>query len=134
MLRTPAELSDGQRYRYRLACGLARNPAWLQADEFTAPLDRTLAKVIAFNLRKLADRTSTGLLLATAPDDVVADLDPNLHVTCDLGGEIGWQRRERKKKVSAFSASLRLRPARGRTGRTLLGGITAATTWESCDS
>src|SRR5439155_15651388 len=46
LLRTPAELSDGQRYRFRLAHALARpNQHFVMADGFCAVLDRTLAKV-----------------------------------------------------------------------------------------
>ena len=56
MLRAPSELSDGQRYRYRLALALARRPGWVVADEFCANLDRVLAKVVAFNVRRLADK------------------------------------------------------------------------------
>lgn len=36
MLRIPSELSDGERFRYRLARAAALQPAWLVADEFTA--------------------------------------------------------------------------------------------------
>ncbi len=88
LLRTPAELSDGQRYRFRLALGLSRRPQWIVADEFTATLDRTLARVIAFNIRRLSDRTGTGFLLATTHEDVAEDLSPDLHVQCRLDGEI----------------------------------------------
>jgi ABC-type ATPase with predicted acetyltransferase domain len=88
MLRTPAELSDGQRYRFRLALALSRRPQWVLADEFTATLDRTLAKVVAFNLRRLADREQLGFLLATTHEDVAADLQPDLHVRCSLDGNI----------------------------------------------
>ncbi|HUG89429.1 MAG TPA: ATP-binding cassette domain-containing protein, partial [Planctomycetaceae bacterium] len=56
MLRRPRELSDGERYRFRLALALARRPRWIVADEFTATLDRTLAKVVAYNVRRQADR------------------------------------------------------------------------------
>ena len=60
LLRTPAELSEGQRYRFRLAYRLARRlAASSPADEFTATLDRTLAKVVAFNLRKLVARPAS---------------------------------------------------------------------------
>src|SRR5262245_12159269 len=63
LLRTPMELSEGQRYRFRLAYALAsracqrtgstpNNPCvdthgspFVACDEFTATLDRTLAKV-----------------------------------------------------------------------------------------
>jgi len=84
MLRTPAELSDGQRYRFRLALGLSARPEWLAADEFSATLDRTLAHVVAHNIRKLCDRTGTGFLLATTHEDVAADLDPDVHVRCRI--------------------------------------------------
>src|SRR5207248_3324090 len=40
------------------------------ADEFTATLDRPLAKVVAFNLRKLVSRTGVGVLAATTHEDV----------------------------------------------------------------
>lgn len=125
LLRTPAELSDGERYRYRLAAALARRPAWLVADEFTSSLDRPLAKVIAFNLAKVARRERIGLLLATTHRDIVEDLAPDLDVTCELGGGIDWTRRAVEKKVSASPVNSRSPPVPSRTGRTSLGGITA---------
>ena len=128
MLRSPAELSDGQRYRYRLALAFANRPAWIVADEFTATLDRTLAKVIAFNLGKTARKRNTGLLLATTHDDVAEDLQPDLHVRCRLDGGIDIDRRDSKKKSSASAATSNSRPARNETGRISLGGIIAATT------
>ncbi len=119
LLRTPGELSDGQRHRFRLALGLARlecgskaaalssvgrkaetsaraktkrelrsrTPKWLACDEFTATLDRTLAKVVAFNVRRLADRTGVGFLLAGCHEDIIGDLAPDLLLRCDLDGE-----------------------------------------------
>jgi ABC-type lipoprotein export system ATPase subunit len=101
LLRTPAELSDGQRYRYRLAKALAQQPQWIVADEFTAALDRTLAQVIAFNLRKLATRTGVGCLIATTHEDIVADLAPDVHVVCRLDGAIRVE--DRHPKSSATS-------------------------------
>ena len=93
LLRTPAELSDGQRFRFRLAFALARRPDGnrphlLAVDEFTAVLDRTLARVVAFNVRRLSDATGTGFLLATTHDDVAADLRPDVHVRCRLDGRV----------------------------------------------
>jgi ABC-type ATPase with predicted acetyltransferase domain len=86
LLRTPAELSDGQRYRFRLALAGARNAnGWWAADEFAANLDRTLARVVAFNLRKHVTRTGVGVLLATTHEDLTADLRPDLHVRCGDG-------------------------------------------------
>ncbi|MBL8849579.1 MAG: ATP-binding cassette domain-containing protein [Planctomycetaceae bacterium] len=138
MLRTPSELSDGQRYRFRLALGLAARPDWLLADEFTATLDRTLAKVVANNVRRLCDRTGSGFLLATTHEDLAADLDPDVHVQCRLDGEIGVRRRAGpdvsaagdlcKKKEgcrSPGSCGSARRPSA--TGRTSRGGIIAVT-------
>jgi ABC-type ATPase with predicted acetyltransferase domain len=85
LLRTPAELSDGQRYRFRLASALASGARFLAADEFAAYLDRTLAKVLAFNLRKLVSRTGIGALLATTHEDLTDELQPDLWVTCRDG-------------------------------------------------
>lgn len=82
LLRTPDELSDGQRYRFRLAYALAQSAPMLLADEFAAYLDRVLAKVVSFNLRKLATKRQTGFLLATTHDDLVTDLSPDVHVQC----------------------------------------------------
>ncbi len=85
MLRTPAELSDGERWRFRLALAIAQNPAWIVLDEFTAPLDRTLAKIVAFNVRRQCSRTGIGFLVATCHTDVLDDLAPDVHVACNHG-------------------------------------------------
>lgn len=141
LLRTPAELSDGQRYRFRLALGLAqgrdaseRLPVFLAADEFTAALDRTLAQVVAFNLRRLADRRGIGLLLATTHEDVLEDLAPDLHVRCDLDGHIAVVEQrpdpaepQRRRKAVRFFPISGSPPAPDPTGRTSLAGITEAT-------
>lgn len=127
LLRTAAELSDGQRYRFRLACGLARKPRWILADEFTAALDRTLARVIAFNLRKLAARLGVGCLLATTHADILDDLQPDLLVRCRLDGDPLVTRPAVKKKTSASVTNSPSRPDRCAIGRISLAGITAAT-------
>ncbi len=100
LLRTPAELSEGQCYRFRLAFALASRSPWIVADEFTATLDRPLAKVVAFNLRKLVSRTGTGVLAATTHDDVVEDLNPDLWVRCLGEGHVEVERRDVKKNLS----------------------------------
>jgi uncharacterized protein len=131
LLRTPSELSDGQRYRFRLAFAIASTQHsglsikhFVRADEFCAVLDRTLAKVLAFNVRKLASRTGVGFLLATTHDDLIADLNPNLLVRCHGDGAIDVERRNVKKKRSASTTSFGYRTAPSPIGRTSLGGIT----------
>jgi ABC-type ATPase with predicted acetyltransferase domain len=123
LLRTPAELSDGQRYRFRLALALASARHFVLADEFCAVLDRTLAKVLAFNVRKLASRSGVGFLVATTHDDLVDDLNPDLLVRCHGDGAIDLERRAVKKKRSASTTSFGSRTAPSPIGRTSLGGI-----------
>lgn len=128
MLRTPFELSDGQRYRFRIALGLASANRFLMLDEFGAVLDRTLAKVVAFNLRKSAFRTGIGFLCATTHTDLVDDLNPDIIVNCHGEGQMEVDHRTAKKNgsLSAMNSGSRTVPAA--IGRTSLGGITAATT------
>lgn len=129
LLRTPAELSDGQRYRFRIAYALATTGApFVSCDEFAAVLDRPLAKVLAFNLRKLAARTGVGVLAATTHDDLTDDLNPDLHVRCRGEGRVEVECRAVKKKRSASPTSSGSPTAPAPTGRTSLGGITDRTT------
>jgi ABC-type ATPase with predicted acetyltransferase domain len=136
LLRTSNELSDGQRYRFRIAYALAkrtRHPdgcrsPFLLADEFAAVLDRPLAKVLAFNLRKLVTRSGVGMLCATTHEDLVEDLNPDVCVRCLGEGQIEVERRAVKKNASASHTNFGCRTAPTPTGRTSLGGITAAIT------
>ena len=133
LLRTPSELSDGQRYRFRLAYALSSGNSFLMADEFAAYLDRTLAKVLSFNLRKLVTRTGTGILLATTHEDLTDDLQPDLWVKCRGEGAIGAVRRDEplKKNGSPSPTTSGSPKVPEPTGRTSLGGITAATSSRS---
>lgn len=116
LLRTPAELSEGQRYRFHLAQALSearggRQPSegsWVACDEFTATLDRTLAKVVAFNVRKLVARSGVGLLAATTHEDIVEDLAPDVLVRCGGDGEIQVERRVRQRRLVSFVHELQL--------------------------
>jgi ABC-type ATPase with predicted acetyltransferase domain len=79
-VRKPQELSDGQRYRFRLAKIIESGAKVWVADEFLAVLDRTTAKVIAFNLQKIARKLGATLMVATTHTDMVDDLAPNLYI------------------------------------------------------
>ncbi len=82
------------------------NAPFVLADEFCAVLDRTLAKVLAFNVRKLAGRTGVGFLLATTHDDLADDLNPDLLVRCRGDGAVEAERRDVKKKAVSFHRGL----------------------------
>ena len=77
-IRKPSELSDGQRYRFRLAKVIESGAKVWFADEFLAVLDRTTALVIAFNMQKMARKNGATLIVATTHTDMVPDLAPTL--------------------------------------------------------
>ena len=79
-IRKPHELSDGQRYRFRLAKVIESGAEVWVADEFLAVLDRTTAKVLAYNLQRTARKRGATLMVATTHMDMVEDLDPDLYV------------------------------------------------------
>jgi ABC-type ATPase with predicted acetyltransferase domain len=79
-VRKPQELSDGQRYRFKLAKMIESGAKVWIADEFLAVLDRTTAKVLAFNLQKIARKVGATLMVATTHTDMVPDLAPNLFI------------------------------------------------------
>jgi ABC-type ATPase with predicted acetyltransferase domain len=88
LLRRPAELSDGQRWRLRLAHALAQfadegmrpRPGILVADELASTLDRPCARAVAYRLRRAADEWGLTVLAAGAHEDVAADLAPDVLV------------------------------------------------------
>ena len=87
-LRTYSQLSDGQKFRYRLAKFLESEKQWLIVDEFAATLDRDTAKIVSFNLQKLARQQGKAVIVATTHDDLFEDLAPSVHVHKRFGEEI----------------------------------------------
>ena len=93
MLRSAAELSDGQRFRFHVALLLtmteaAAQPTLIVIDEFAATLDRTTARNLAGNIRRWSDRTGSAFLLATTHDDLLKSLQPDLLIHKGLGDAI----------------------------------------------
>ncbi len=80
-IRKPSELSDGQRYRVKLAKVMESDADVWVADEFGAVLDRETAKVVAYNMAKVARRMGKTLIVATTHTDLVEELGPNLQIT-----------------------------------------------------
>jgi GNAT superfamily N-acetyltransferase len=87
-LRTYNQLSDGQKYRYRIARLIESGKQWWLMDEFAACLDRDTAKIIAFNLQKIARQQRKAVVAATTHGDLLGDLSPNVHVHKRFGEEI----------------------------------------------
>lgn len=80
-IQKPSTLSDGQRYRLRLALLIESKADVWMADEFLAVLDRDTAKVVANNMQKIARIVGATLMVATTHTDMVKDLAPNLEIT-----------------------------------------------------
>lgn len=87
ILNAPAYLSDGQKYRFRLAMAMAAKKRFIFADEFCTNLDRITASVIAWNVRKFAKRNNVTFILAANGDDILADLCPDVIVVKELAGQ-----------------------------------------------
>ena len=89
-LRPPPQLSEGQRWRLRLAIALAQIErgdarAILACDEFAAVLDRVTACVVASLVRRLATAHRFAAIVATSHDDLGRALRPDAIVACDFG-------------------------------------------------
>ena len=82
------QLSDGQKYRYRIAKMIESGAQYWVADEFCATLDRDTAKIVAFNVQKLARQEGKAVLAATTHTDLLEDLQPSVHVHKGFGREI----------------------------------------------
>jgi hypothetical protein len=97
LLRRPDELSDGQRYRFKLAhmMGLIESLTSTQltvilADEFGATLDRLAARIIASNLRRWISRCTQPIcvLVASSHDDLLEPLAPDTLIDKQFGSEM----------------------------------------------
>jgi ABC-type ATPase with predicted acetyltransferase domain len=86
VLNRPSHLSEGQKYRFRLAQALATQRRFIFGDEFCCELDRVTAATVAFNIHKFAKRTGTTFVLASSRDDILADLAPDVLVIKDFSG------------------------------------------------
>ncbi len=108
-LRKYKELSDGQKYRYRLAklVNCREKNVWL-ADEFCACLDRTMAKVVAFSLQKLARKLGKTVVVATTHEDLLEDFQPDIAVRKGFEGEVREDRHTFERKQCSLLSEVHL--------------------------
>jgi ABC-type lipoprotein export system ATPase subunit/GNAT superfamily N-acetyltransferase len=87
-LRLPDHLSDGQMYRFRIAQLLDQEKKIWLCDEFCSTLDRTTARIVSYNIQKLARRSSSTLIVATTHTDLREDLNPSIYIHKGWGQEV----------------------------------------------
>ena len=80
-VRKPSEMSDGQKYRLKIAKLIESGAAVWVADEFGAVLDRVTAQVVASNLQRAARKVGATVIVATTHEDLVNALRPSVQIT-----------------------------------------------------
>ena len=86
VLNKPALLSDGQKFRFRLARALVWGKPFVFADEFCSELDEVTAATVAFNVHRFVKHTGVTFIAASGRTDILKDLAPDVLVVKDLGG------------------------------------------------
>ncbi|WP_171999547.1 ATP-binding cassette domain-containing protein [Cronobacter sp. JZ38] len=80
-VRKPSEMSDGQRYRLKIAKLIETGAKVWVADEFGAVLDRVTAQVVASNLKRAARKAGATVMVATTHEDLKNALRPDVQIT-----------------------------------------------------
>jgi len=80
-VRKPSEMSDGQRYRLKIAKLIETGAKVWVADEFGAVLDRVTAQVVASNLQRAARKAGATVMVATTHEDLKNALRPDVQIT-----------------------------------------------------
>jgi len=99
VLNEPTKLSDGEKYRYRLAKALASGKKIIFADEFCSGLDRITAAVISHNIAKVARQNGITFVLASSHDDLLCDLQPDVVVIKHLSGKTEVIYKDRRRQI-----------------------------------
>jgi uncharacterized protein len=86
ILNKPARLSEGQKFRFRLAQAFASGKAFIFADEFCSELDDVTAATVAFNVHRFVKRTGVTFIAASGRCDILKDLAPDVLVMKDFRG------------------------------------------------
>lgn len=112
VLNQPGRLSDGQKYRFRLAKALQSAEDKPQskiifADEFCSALDRITAAVVAYNVRRFATRHKVTFILASSHEDIFADLAPEVLVVKKLTGKTEVIYKDIRRQKSEVRSQIR---------------------------
>ena len=81
VLNQPSNLSEGQKWRFRLAVAISTGRKYVFADEFCSNLSRIEASAIAHKVWKYAKRTGTTFIVAASAKDFLCDLAPDVIIS-----------------------------------------------------
>ena len=81
VLNQPSNLSEGQKWRFRLAVAISTGRKYIFADEFCSNLSRLAASAIAYKVCKYAKRTGTTFIVAASAKDFLSDLCPDVIIS-----------------------------------------------------
>jgi ABC-type ATPase with predicted acetyltransferase domain len=87
-VRRYRDLSEGQKYRFKIAKMLSIGADTLIFDEFCSLLDRETAKVVAYCVQKMVRKVGATLIIATSHRDLFEDLQPDIYIVKGFGREI----------------------------------------------
>ena len=77
LLNQPSNLSEGEKWRFRLAAAIATGRKFIFADEFCSNLSRIAAATIAYRVARHAKREGITFVVAASTKDFLADLCPD---------------------------------------------------------
>ena len=106
VLNQPVNLSDGQKYQFRLAVAIAVGKKFAFADEFCSNLDRITAAVISYNIQRYAKRAGVTFILASSHEDILLDLRPDVIVAKELCGQTEVVYKSKKLKTEGKDAKM----------------------------
>ena len=95
-IRKPSELSDGQRYRFKMTKLFTQDTDVWVADEWAAVLDRVTAKTLSFNAQKWSRQNNRILVVATTHEDLIEELAPSITVVKRFNDRIQIMKEESK--------------------------------------
>lgn len=84
-LEYPHRLSDGEKYRFRLAKAIGSGAEAIFADEFCSNLDRLTAASVAYKIGQFARKHKKTLVLASSHDDIMREVMPDVIVIKYVG-------------------------------------------------
>lgn len=102
-IRPAKTLSNGQKARAEIALQLSQDKEFILIDEFTSVVDRTIAKIMAHTVQKIARRQKRKIVLCSCHYDVIEWLNPCWIIDCNKQvftcRRLLWQEYKREEKL-----------------------------------